>query len=310
MKKILLILIIGLFLYSCEKEEDQPKIYTSLDDLGDFLKDIDKECAYQIYLKDSTSLKMWIDTLTDNVNEVYDDPNNMCTALHETNHMINARHSGVKTEIYLITNGTAYETNAISYGNPKDYNFTLFSCNDIFVTGINDFDVYNNTFEIINIVSETIPHNNFKNDNIYKFYFENNGVFSMLLDEWNSYLVEDNFFINYQQYKKFIGIKKYGNTIKFMLYIQCYLKSARLKYPYTYDAIKNNSELINLIQSLWIKSEETLYNGFKTFQISKQYFEYIYSNDFLQELDSLGIQHQDMKYWKKTYMSEKYPYDI
>jgi hypothetical protein len=95
MKKILLILMIGLFLYSCEKEEES-KIYTNL---GEMLKDIDEECAYQIYLKDSVDFQKWIDTLT-----VV-----LLVALHETNHMINARLSGVNTEIYIITNGTPYE---------------------------------------------------------------------------------------------------------------------------------------------------------------------------------------------------------
>ena len=87
--------MIGLFLYSCEKEEES-KIYTNL---GEMLKDIDEECAYQIYLKDSVDFQKWIDTLT-----VV-----LLVALHETNHMINARLSGVNTEIYIITNGTPYE---------------------------------------------------------------------------------------------------------------------------------------------------------------------------------------------------------
>lgn len=303
MKKILIILMIGLFLYSCEKEEE-PKIYTNL---GEMLKDIDEECAYQIYLKDSVDLKKWIDTLT--VDSKYDLNSRyyfdvLLVALHETNHMINARLSGVNTEIYITCNGT-YGRNSVGYATPDNYNFTLFSYGNIFVTGL---DYKSNIIET-NIISETIPHKNFKNDYIYKFYIENNGKPQNLLDEWNSFNVQDNYFIKYndiiecQNYYK----GKNGNTIKFMLYLQCYLKSARLKYQYTYDQIKNNSELIELIQFLWLKSEETLDNGFDLINLNKQYFEYMYSDDFLQELDSLGIQHQNMKHWKKTYMNEKYP---
>lgn len=300
MKKILLILMIGLFLYSCEKEEES-KIYTNL---GEMLKDIDEECAYQIYLKDSVDLQKWIDTLT--VNSKYN-LDVLLVALHETNHMINARLSGVNTEIYIITNGTPYERNAISFGTPDNYNFTLFSYGNIFVTGL---DYKSNIIET-NIISETIPHKNFKNDHIYKFYIENNGKLQNLLDEWNSFNVQDNYFIKYNDFIKYPNLMdRYGNTVKFMLYLQCYLKSTRLNYQYAYDQIKNNSELIELIQFLWLKSEETLDNGFDLINLNKQYFEYMYSDDFLQELDYLGIQHQNMKHWKKTYMNEKYPYYI
>jgi hypothetical protein len=294
--------MIGLFLYSCEKEEE-PKIYTNL---GEMLKDIDEECAYQIYLKDSVDLKKWIDTLT--VDSKYDLNSRyyfdvLLVALHETNHMINARLSGVNTEIYITCNGT-YGRNSVGYATPDNYNFTLFSYGNIFVTGL---DYKSNIIET-NIISETIPHKNFKNDYIYKFYIENNGKPQNLLDEWNSFNVQDNYFIKYNDFIKYPNLMgRYGNTIKFMLYLQCYLKSARLNYQYTYDQIKNNSELIELIQFLWLKSEETLDNGFDLINLNKQYFEYIYSDDFLQELDSLGIQHQNMKHWKKTYMNEKYP---
>lgn len=298
--------MIGLFLYSCEKEEE-PKIYTNL---GEMLKDIDEECAYQIYLKDSVDLKKWIDTLT--VDSKYDLNSRyyfdvLLVALHETNHMINARLSGVNISFKNIMCNGVYGLNGVFYGViPDNYNFTLFSYGNIFVTGLNP----NDNIKEIKITTEIIPHKNFKNDYIYKRYIDDNyGQFQNILGEWNSYNVQDNYFIKYndiiecQNYYK----GKNGNTIKFMLYLQCYLKSARLKYQDTYDKIKNNSELIELIQFLWLKSEETLDNGFDLINLNKQYFEYIYSDDFLQELDSLGIQHQNMKHWKKTYMNEKYP---
>lgn len=301
MKKILLILIIGLFLYSCEKEEDQPKIYTSL---GEMLKDIDEECAYQIYLKDSVDLKMWIDTLNNVSNEL----NKYLIALHETNHIINARCSGITSKIWFNTTGSIYG-NGVSYNFNPNYKFILFSCGNELNTNINLESKINN----VGIIDEQLPKENLPKFTNYDIYVTNNPPFISILEEWNGYMLQDRFFLNYNiKYKKSSNLvdKLDGQSICFMLYIQCYLKSSRLNYTESYNQIKSNPNLIDLIQFIWSKNEEIFTNSFDVIDFNKFYFEHIYSDKFLQELDSLGIQHQDMKDWKNTYLSKKYSYDI
>lgn len=302
MKKFILIFLIGLFLFSCEKDEE-PKIYSNL---GDMLKNIDDECAYQIYLEDSVDLINWCGfgeivfplkgiTL-----------NKYCVGLHEINHYINAKKSGAKNiEIHQNPNRITFSTL------DEDYRYTCFSFGEYFYTEFNDCNI-----EKMNIISQIFPEN--LKSSIYDQYIVERNNFTLILDELNSNITEDLFYAKYVKlYPDLTGEQNIGQTVNFMLYLQFYLKTTRIYYPDTYNIIKSNIKLINLIQRLWSNCEFLLDFGYEYIPFKSQLIRAIYSDgtkeskyndplneyNLLSELDSLGIQHKDRNYWKEKYLN-------
>ncbi len=142
----------------------------------------------------------------------------------------------------------------------------------------------------------------------------------MLIDELNSYTGSAWLDLRFFQSGLLPEIKGYttndgglGGMVNFMVYLECYLKSARLNYPETYQEINKQEVLLKLIQDLWSKAEEILELSYSYTTISGtdasyrmdvdlDYIKAVFSNELLNELDQIGVPHKPSGYWLNTYL--------
>jgi hypothetical protein len=280
-----------------EREEEKLKKNVDLSDptrkyIHDALESIDYDHAYQIFLQSPNNLMIWI----------YDKENidmgMLAGAVHEANHMLNSN---------------------LSFSSTSEYQSKYFFLGDIYTTGLN----FENTVNY-SIVEETIPQD-LKSHNRYKTYIEgskdvNGNNFSVILDEFTAYLGGALF-----EYRYFISDRMEvlpsnqtrtsdsnpAGTVNFMVYLQCYLKSARANYTDAYNSIKTQRSTLRYIETLWSAAERmlvelhpyTIENKTRIkFAIPIDYFKAAFSKDLLEELDLLGIPHMHYSDWSQTYL--------
>ena len=172
------------------------------------------------------------------------------------------------------------------------------------------------------IAGETYPANlkaarGFRYDN----YVTNAAIFSgndlsILLDELNAYTgtahlevaMYANPAYNYLTSKADSDV---GGMVDFMLFLQSYIKAARLNHPTTYTMIQNQSLTRSFIQFAWGRAEgvlaaaypySTVASANNGVRVSGDVIKAIYSPDFLEELDRLNITHKVPQDWASTYL--------
>lgn len=139
---------------------------------------------------------------------------------------------------------------------------------------------------------------------------------SILLDELNAYTgtaqLEVSLFANpAYAYLTTKADADVGGMADFMLFLQAYVKSARLNHPKTYAMIQAQPLTRSFIQFAWSRAEGVLASAYpystaasagNGVRVSNEVIKAIYSADFLQELDLLGIAHKAPQDWAGTYL--------
>jgi len=181
----------------------------------------------------------------------------------------------------------------------------------------------------INIINETMPRL-LQISSRYDLYISANpnvqrNTLSSLLDELTAYTGEawihlqkverpiGNLSLNYSQFQ-------IDGMVNFMLYLQAYLKSARLYYPDAYAKILSQEKTVAYMAVLWKQAEDILIRSYPNIQNDRaaQRFFYhsdglasaqnhlkaIYSEDMLGELELLNIPHLSYKDLQSTYFNE------
>jgi len=102
-----------------------------------------------------------------------------------------------------------------------------------------------------------------------------------------------------------------GGMSDFMLFLQAYLKAARLNYPATYSKLQAQTRTKAFIQLAWARAETVLAAAYpystaaaagNPARIPLDVIKAVYSADFLQELDLLGIAYKTPADWASTYL--------
>ena len=140
--------------------------------------------------------------------------------------------------------------------------------------------------------------------------------FSILLDELNAYSGAANFetkLVASAAYSQ-LAVKAdsdVGGMADFMLFLQAYLQSARLNYPSTYSTIQGQGQTKVFIQFSWSRAEAILAAAYpyssaasagNAIRVPVDVLKAVYSADFLQELDALGISHKTAADFGLTYL--------
>ena len=259
--------------------------------IHDFLYQVDRTNAYHVFTRKPEIFLMWCEMVdaSDILSLITLDG-----ATHETNHLVN----------YKLKRCNAFRN--------KEY---------LFLGNIYSTEINNNTSHI-SIVEETIPEI-LKTDSRYKPYIEDKKDFDnsldVLLDELNSYTGGSHFTLQYLKSDFMPDITgtltsdgELGGMVNFMAFLQYYLKSARLNHSEVYNGIKLQTQTMKYVQVLWDKAEEMLEMNYPyttvsgttssyRLKINMDYLNLIYSDDVLQELDSIGINHKSRNYWNDTY---------
>lgn len=138
--------------------------------------------------------------------------------------------------------------------------------------------------------------------------------FSVLLDELNAYSGGAAFEVGLlsdptYSYLSRSGDFNAGGTVDFMLFLQAYLKSARLNHPTTYASIQSSGQTLAYVQFAWSRAERILGAMYPysvaaggTQVVPTDVLAAVYSPEFLAELDALGITHKFASDWSTTYL--------
>lgn len=140
--------------------------------------------------------------------------------------------------------------------------------------------------------------------------------FSVLLDELTSYTGGAGFEVGLLSnsnatyaYLARSGDANAGGTADFMLFMQAYLKAARLNHPSTYASIRSSGQTLAYLQFAWSRAERILGAMYPysvaaggTQVVPTDVLAAVYSPEFLAELDALGITHKFASDWSKTYL--------
>lgn len=258
--------------------------------IHDVLEVADPSHGYGVFIRSPDDFMMWINLNT-----------SLSTAVHEANHMINSdlgKCDPAYRETQYLFMGTVYPVNLI-WGDTQHYK----------------------------IVEETISIH-LKTSSRYDTYIEGNkdangNDFRVLLDELNAY-TGDGWF-QFQFHNSGLPEKtadyltnqfQIDGMVNFMVFLQYYLKSARLNYPDTYQKIKTNPSLLSHIQRLWSAGERLLKDAYPLIMSDSgstyiffsfddatglDYLKAAYSDDLLAELNRLNVHHLSASEWYNTY---------
>lgn len=159
----------------------------------------------------------------------------------------------------------------------------------------------------------------------YPQYIEINGTqlgsdFSLLLDEFVAHVGAAGMELSIVRSKEYGWLLNRemdaydgnsGGMADFMLYVLAYLKAVRINHPEAYARILKQANTLSLIQATWTEAESILtsiYDHTLTAKrggvlvVSREAISLAYSDEFLPELDRLGIFHLPASTWSKTYL--------
>ena len=140
--------------------------------------------------------------------------------------------------------------------------------------------------------------------------------FSVLLDELTAYSGGAGFEVSLLSnpayaYLTRSGDMNAGGAADFMLFMQAYIKSARLNHPATYSSIRSSGQTLSYVQFAWSRAERilgTMYpysvaaGGTGTQVVPTDVLAAVYSTEFLSELDAIGVTHKTAADWASTYL--------
>ncbi|MGJ7523257.1 hypothetical protein ACSFA0_22435 [Variovorax sp. LT1P1] len=265
----------------------------------DYLKALDPNGAYQTFIRFPQQYMAWYNTYAGS----WDAIQSHGTSNHETLHAIDQQ---------LTTNCPASvpETNNNSYL----LQGTLYRTD--LKTGVTETPTYSSTVdaELPVALKSGLRYNTYIAGGVNA----GNGL-GQLLDELNAYtnsaMLENKILAGGSPASSTaVGYDAdLGGTVDFMIYLQSYLKSARLNAPAAYAAIQGKTALIAYINAVWAQAEQALDDGYpytvisgstasRRLIVSKAALQEIYSAGMLSELDALGIGHKPAAYFNTTYL--------
>lgn len=260
---------------------------------NDVLLDVDPNHSYAEFSRLPATLTWWMRS-AGSADEKVVNQWTLSAAIHETNHELNS---------------------ALRYRCHFDGLARYFVDGQVNVTGLKFGDTDN-----YSIVSETYPAA-LKSARALRFDLyvtgaakANGNDFSALLDELAAYSGGANFEVNLLSNPTYSYLSKSGDLnvsgmVDFMLFLESYLKAARLNHPSTYSAIQSQSQTLDFIQFSWSRAERILVLAYPfsmkaggTQVVPVDVLAQIYSAPFLAELDLLGIAHKPAADWSTTYL--------
>lgn len=138
--------------------------------------------------------------------------------------------------------------------------------------------------------------------------------FSVLLDELTAYAGGAGFEVGLLSNSTYSHLARAGDfnaggAADFMLFVQAYLKAARLNHPSTYASIRSSGQTLAYLQFAWSRAERILGAMYPysvaaggTQVVPTDVLAAAYSPEFLAELDALGITHKTAADWSTTYL--------
>lgn len=138
--------------------------------------------------------------------------------------------------------------------------------------------------------------------------------FSVLLDELTAYSGGAGFEVSLLSDPTYAYLGRSGDmnaagAVDFMLFLQAYLKAARLNHSASYTAIQSSGQTLVYIKFAWARAERILGAMYPhsvtaggTQVVPVDVMAAIYSAEFLSELDLLGITHKTAADWSTTYL--------
>ncbi|MGV8805408.1 MAG: hypothetical protein ACWA6Y_10655 [Polaromonas sp.] len=218
-------------------------------------------------------------------------------AVHETNHRIDSTLRSI-----CNTDGLA----------------RFFANNQVYVTDLNRNDRLAN----YSIVGEAYPAALKSSRSLrYDLYITSSASssgndLSILLDELNAYTGGANLEVKLYSSPTYAYLttradSDIGGMADFMLFLQAYLKAARLNYPTSYAKLETQARTKAFMQFAWTRAETVLAAAYPYSTAAKasnparvplDVINAVYSAEFLQELDRLGITHKNSADWAATYL--------
>ena len=182
----------------------------------------------------------------------------------------------------------------------------------------------------ISIINQTMPAN-LQSSSRYSLYVSANpnvhrNTLSSLLDEFTAYTGESWIHLAKAQQQPSSQTLNYSQfqidgMVNFMLYLQAYLKSARLYYPDAYTQIQAQPQTIAYMATVWKQAEDILLAAYPYIESDRaaQHFFYtsdgsasamehlrqIYSVDMVMELELLNIPHLNQSDFHTTYFKSE-----
>ncbi len=159
----------------------------------------------------------------------------------------------------------------------------------------------------------------------YPQYIERNGShpgsdFSILLDEFVAYAGAASVDLAIAKSKNLAWLVSpqvtgldvnVGGVADFMIYTLSYLKALRKDHPGSYSILKRQSKTIGVLQTIWTIAEKTLVSAYSFTKnagtgglllVSAEAISIAYSEEFLSELDLMGITHMSRSQWASNYL--------
>jgi len=252
--------------------------------VNDFLAQVDADHSYKVFIRRPYDFVNWIAGNRGTVNLL-----TAGVATHETLHMTDSVLRGCGTVGYKI----------LFFGNILD-------------TGLQAGDTAN--IKIVDAVIDSA----LKTEARYTTYITNAAAgndFTVLLDELAAYSGAAHTEFKMLSTGKTGGTTgtldaDLGGTVNFMVYLENYLRAARLTDTVTYDKIRTSGPTKAAIQALWTAAEQVLRDSYPYVKggteprlvINGAYFSAAYSANLLSELDSIGITHSTAASWSGTYL--------
>ena len=139
---------------------------------------------------------------------------------------------------------------------------------------------------------------------------------SILLDELNAYTGGANLEVKLYSSPTYAYLttradSDIGGMADFMLFLQSYLKAARLNYPTSYAKLETQARTKAFMQFAWTRAETVLAAAYPYSNVAAasnpalvplDVVKAVYSAPFLQELDMLGITHKNPTDWASSYL--------
>lgn len=178
------------------------------------------------------------------------------------------------------------------------------------------------------IVAEALP-SNLKTSYVgsrFSQYIEKNGSqdgsdFSILIDEFVAYSGAASLDISIIRSKEHSWLVNReitgldvnpGGVADFMIYTLSYLKALRENYPQAYSRLQQQRKTLALLQTIWTAAEKTIMSTYDLTRnankggiliVSRDAIAATYSDEFIGELDRLGITHMSMNSLSSSYLN-------
>ncbi|MEJ8837677.1 hypothetical protein [Ramlibacter sp. AN1133] len=254
---------------------------TTIKQINDYLQAVDADHAYKVFIRRPYDFANWIASLGGSVNFL-----SLGIATHETLHMTDS--------VLRLCAPAGYKT--LFLGNIVD-------------TGLQGGDTASTR------IVDTMIDTALKPEPRFATYITGAAAgndFTVLLDEFAAYAGAARTTTQAHALGK-LALPSgsldsdLGGTVNFMVFLETYLKAARLNNAATYDTIRTSAATKAAIQTIWTAAEKALVDSYPlvkagSLTVNTAYFSAAYSGALLSELDAIGISHATTASWSGTYL--------